>query len=107
MSLEVAEACSGIRSLMSLLTLSIFYGYFLERSMWQRVALAFASVPIAIAANALRLLGTGLCVQYWDPEKAQGFFHEFQGWVMFLVSLVCLVAVDRIFCLFPLKRRQA
>jgi exosortase len=107
MSLEVAEACSGIRSLMSLLTLSIFYGYFLERSMWQRVALAFASVPIAIAANALRLLGTGLCVQYWDPDKAKGFFHEFSGWVMFLVSLVCLVAVDRIFCLFPLKRRQA
>lgn len=107
MSLEVAEACSGIRSLMSLLTLSIFYGYFLERPTWQRVALALASVPIAIAANALRLLGTGLCVQYWDPDKAMGFFHEFQGWVMFLVSLTCLVVVDRIFCWFPLKRGQA
>jgi exosortase/archaeosortase family protein len=107
MSLEVAEACSGIHSLISLLTLSVFYGYFLERRTWQRIALALASVPIAIAANALRLLGTGLCVQYWDPDKAKGFFHEFQGWVMFLVALVCLVAVDRIFCLFPLKRRQA
>jgi exosortase len=107
MSLEVAEACSGIRSLMSLLTLSVFYGYFLERPMWQRIALAFASVPIAIAANAVRLLGTGLCVQYWDPEKAMGFFHEFSGWVIFLVSLLCLVAVDRVFCLFPRKRRLA
>jgi exosortase len=107
MSLEVAEACSGIRSLMSLVTLSIFYGYFLERRMWQRVALALASVPIAIAANAVRLLGTGLCVQYWDPQKAMGFFHEFSGWVIFLVSLAFLVAVDRVFCLFPLKRRQA
>jgi exosortase len=107
MSLEVAEACSGIRSLMSLLTLSIFYGYFLERPMWRRVALALASVPIAIAANAVRLLGTGLCVQYWDPDKAEGFFHEFQGWVMFLVSLTCLVALDRIISFFPLKRRQA
>lgn len=105
MSLEVAEACSGIHSLISLLTLSVFYGYFLERRTWQRVALALASVPIAIAANALRLLGTGLCVQYWDPDKAQGFFHEFQGWVMFLVALACLVAVDRVFCLFPLKKR--
>jgi exosortase len=107
MSLEVAEACSGIRSLMSLLTLAVFYGYFLERPMWQRIALAIASVPIAIAANAVRLLGTGLCVQYWDPEKAMGFFHEFSGWVIFLVSLVCLVVVDRVFCLFPFKRRLA
>jgi len=106
MRLEVAEACSGIHSLISLLTLSIFYGYFLERRTWQRTALALASVPIAIAANALRLLGTGLCVQYWDPDKAQGFFHEFQGWVMFLVALACLVAVDRVFCFFPLKKRR-
>jgi exosortase len=107
MTLEVAEACSGIRSLMSLLTLAIFYGYFLERPIWRRVALALASVPIAIAANAVRLLGTGLCVQYWDPDKAMGFFHEFQGWVMFLVSLTCLVALDRTISFFPLKRRQA
>jgi exosortase len=107
MSLEVAEACSGIRSLMSLLTLAIFYGYFLDRPVWQRCALALASVPIAIAANAVRLLGTGLCVQYWDPDKAMGFFHDFSGWVMFLVSLVCLVTVDRAFCLFSMKRGQA
>jgi exosortase len=107
MSLEVAEACSGIRSLMSLLTLSIFYGYFLERPMARRIVLALASVPIAIAANAVRLLGTGLCVQYWDPDKAMGFFHEFSGWVMFLVSLSCLVALDRMISLFPLKRRRA
>lgn len=107
MSLEVAEACSGIRSLMSLLTLAIFYGYFLERGTWRRVALAFASVPIAIAANAVRLLGTGLSVQYWDPDKAMGFFHEFSGWVMFLVSLTCLVAVDQVFGWLRLKKRQA
>lgn len=106
MSLEVAEACSGIRSLMSLLTLSIFYGYFLERSTWRRIALALASVPIAIAANAVRLLGTGLSVQYWDPDKAMGFFHEFSGWVMFLVSLSCLIAVDQGFGWLRMKRRQ-
>jgi exosortase len=107
MNLEVAEACSGIRSLMSLLTLAIFYGYFLERSTVRRVALALASVPIAIAANAVRLLGTGLSVQYWDPDKAMGFFHEFSGWVMFLVSLACLVAVDWAMGLPHIKRRQA
>jgi exosortase len=95
MKLEVAQACSGIRSLMSLLTVSILYGYFLETSMWKRTVLALASVPIAVAANCLRIVGTGLCVQYWDPDKALGFFHEFSGWVIFLVSLSCLHLVHR------------
>jgi len=107
MKLEVAEACSGIRSLMSLFTLSIFYGYFMERSSWRRAALAVASVPIAIAANAVRILGTGLCVQYWNPDKALGFFHEFSGWVIFLVSLGCLYIVHRAMDLFPAARRRA
>jgi len=106
MNLEVAEACSGIRSLMSLFTLAVFYGYFMEKSFWRRVALVIASIPIAIAANAVRILGTGLCVQYWDPDKALGFFHEFSGWVIFLVSLVCLYLVHRTMNLFPAKRRQ-
>jgi exosortase len=106
MKLEVAEACSGIRSLMSLFTLAVFYGYFLDKSNLRRVLLALASIPIAIAANALRILGTGLCVQYWDPDKALGFFHEFSGWVMFLVSLGCLYIVHRVMCLFRAKRSQ-
>ena len=106
MKLEVAEACSGIRSLMSLFTLAVFYGYFLEKSTGRRVFLALASIPIAIAANAVRILGTGLCVQYWDPDKAQGFFHEFSGWVMFLISLSCLFIVQRAMNLFPAKGRQ-
>jgi exosortase len=107
MKLEVAEACSGIRSLISLFTLSIFYGYFLEKSSLRRTVLALASIPIAIAANAVRILGTGLCVQYWDPDKALGFFHEFSGWVMFLVSLVFLFIVRRTMHLFSAKERPA
>ena len=107
MKLEVAEACSGIRSLVSLFTLSVFYGYFLEKSFTRRAVLALASIPIAIAANAVRILGTGLCVQYWDPDKAEGFFHEFSGLVMFVVSLGCLVFVHRAMCWFPAKRGQA
>jgi exosortase len=106
MKLEVAEACSGIRSLISLFTMAVFYGYFMEKSNLRRVLLALASIPIAIAANALRILGTGLCVQYWDPDKALGFFHEFTGFVMFLVSLACLYIVHRVMCLFPAKRSQ-
>jgi exosortase len=95
MKLEVAEACSGIRSLMSLFTLAVFYGYFLERTNRRRVLLALTSIPIAVAANVARIVGTGLCVQYWDPEKALGFFHEFSGWVMFVISLACLYLVHR------------
>jgi len=105
MKLEVVEACSGIRSLMSLFTLAVFYGYFMEKSNWRRVVIVLASIPIAIAANAVRILGTGLCVQYWDPDKAMGFFHEFSGWVIFLVSLTCLYLLHRAMSLIPLKRR--
>lgn len=93
MKLEVAEACSGIRSLTSLFTVAVIYGFFLETSTAQRWILAFLSIPIAVIANALRILGTGLCVQYWDPDKAVGFFHEFSGWLMFLVSLGILYLV--------------
>jgi exosortase len=93
MPLEVAVACSGIRSLMSLFTVAVIYGYFLERTTWRRVVLALSSIPIAVTANVARIVGTGLCVQYWDPDKALGFFHEFSGWLMFLVSLCCLYVV--------------
>jgi len=95
MALEVAEACSGIRSLMSLATLAVIYGYLLEPRKLVRVALALASVPIAVVANSLRIVGTGLLVQYWDPEKAEGFFHAFSGWLIFVVSLGLLFLLHR------------
>jgi len=92
MPLEVAEACSGIRSLMSLGTMAIIYGYLVDNKLWRRVVLVLVAVPIAVAANATRIVGTGLTVQYWDPDKGQGFFHEFSGWLIFIVSLTLLVA---------------
>jgi exosortase len=100
MALEVAEACSGIRSLMSLTTLAVIYGYLMERRTSLRVLLAVASIPIAVAANSLRIVGTGLLVQYWDPEKAEGFFHEFSGWLIFVVSLVMLYLLHRAVSIF-------
>jgi exosortase len=104
MSLEVAQACSGIRSLMSLGTLAIMYGYFLEPKVSRRVLLALASVPIAIVANGLRVVVTGLLVQYWDPAKAEGFFHEFQGWVIFVLSLLLLFSVHGLMRFFDRLR---
>jgi exosortase len=96
MPLEVAEACSGIRSLLSLMTLAIIYGYLAETRMWLRMALVLASIPIAVVANSLRIVGTGVLVQYADPDKAEGFFHIFSGWLVFLVSLGMLFLLHRL-----------
>lgn len=106
-ALEVAEACSGIRSLMSLTTLAVIYGYLMERSVSVRIVLALASIPIAVAANSLRIVGTGLLVQYWDAEKAMGFFHEFSGWLIFLVSLTMVYLLHSIIRIFLSKQRGA
>lgn len=96
MPIEVAEACSGIRSLLSLVTLAIIYGYLMDKRPWVRVLLAVSAVPIAVTANGFRIFGTGLLIQYWDPDKAQGFFHAFSGWLIFVVSLIMLFALHRI-----------
>jgi exosortase len=95
MPLEVAEACSGIRSLLSLTTLAIIYGYLTETRTWVRVVLATAAIPVAVLANSLRIFGTGLMVQYWDPDKAEGFFHLFSGWLIFVVALAMLFLLHR------------
>ena len=90
MSLEVVEACSGIRSLVSLTTLAVIYGYFMERRYISRVILALGAIPIAVAANALRIMGTGLLGEYLSPDMAEGFFHTFSGWIIFCLSLAML-----------------
>jgi len=94
-SLEVAEACSGIRSLISLLTLGIVYGYFSDSRIWVRTMLALATFPIAIAANGFRVAGTGIAAHYYGSDAAQGFFHSFSGWLIFLAAFVMLFFVHR------------
>src|SRR5207237_6491746 len=74
-TLEVAEACSGIRSLVSLLTLAIVYGYFSDRRAGVRVAIALSAVPVAILANGLRVAGTGIAAHFYGAAAAAGFFH--------------------------------
>jgi exosortase len=107
-SLEVAEACSGIRSLISLLTLAIVYGYFLEPRVWVRIALAIAAIPVAIVANGVRVAGTGLTAQYLGAEAAEGFFHSFSGLLVFLVAFLLLVIIHRMLdWIVPARRRGA
>lgn len=101
-SLEVAEACSGIRSLVSLLTLGIVLGYFTDSRPWTRVAVAACTVPVAIAANGLRVAGTGVAAAYIGADAATGFLHTFSGWLVFVVAFVMLLAIQRvIFRVFP------
>ena len=107
MALEVAQACSGIRSLMSLGALAVIYGYFLETRNLHRVLLALAAIPIAIAANGLRVMGTGLLGYYWDPDKAEGFFHTFSGWVIFIISLALLFSFHAVLRWAETKRTRA
>ena len=90
-TLEVAEACSGIRSLQALLALGTVYAYFSQRSMWKRWVLVLLSVPIAIAANAFRVSGTGVLANYWGSQAAEGFYHTFSGWLIFVVAFLLLL----------------
>jgi exosortase len=93
MRLEVVEACSGIRSLMSLLALAAGYGYVVERSNFVRWFLVLAMVPLAIISNGTRVMITALMANYIGPQAAEGFMHEFSGWVIFVVATVMFLAL--------------
>lgn len=86
MRLEVVEACSGIRSLMSLLALAAGYGYLAEKSIPVRWFMFLAMVPLAIISNGTRVMITALMTNYIGPKAAEGFMHEFSGWVIFVVA---------------------
>jgi exosortase len=101
--LSVVEACSGIRSLLTLSFLSLVYAYFFDRKVWMRFALLVCTVPIAIIANASRVTVTGLLSEV-NPELAEGVFHTASGWVIFMVALAILIAthwaINRTYRLF-------
>lgn len=95
-TLEVADACSGIRSLMSLLALSVAYAFFVNTTTVKRWIIIASAIPIAIFTNSLRVIVTGILAQYWGAKAAEGFFHEFAGMVVFALAMVMLVALGAI-----------
>lgn len=101
--LSVVEACSGIRSLLTLSFLSLVYAYFFDKKVWMRFALLLSAAPIAIVANSSRVTITGLLSET-NPELAAGVFHQLEGWVIFMVALLILIAVhaliNRVYRLF-------
>jgi exosortase len=103
--LSVVEACSGIRSLLSLTFLSLVYGHFFEKRLWVRGLLFFSTIPIAIIANGGRVTITGILTQV-NPALAEGFFHESTGWVIFMLALAIMVGLHQGIT-WMLKRMEA
>jgi exosortase len=93
--LSVVEACSGIRSLLSLTFLALVYGYFFDGRTWMRYVLLAATLPIAITANASRVTITGLLSEI-SPDYAHGVYHSASGWVIFMLALFLLVCTHQV-----------
>jgi exosortase len=107
MKLNVVEACSGIRSLLSLSFLSLVYGHFFETNRQIRVILFFSTIPIAILANAGRVTITGILAEI-KPSLAEGLAHEAEGWVIFMIALLIMVGVHQLLTrVWALARRRA
>ncbi|MCF6267927.1 MAG: exosortase [Desulfuromusa sp.] len=88
--LEVADACSGLRSLMSLLALGVALAVFSQNKISRRILLVLLTIPIAILTNMIRVIGTGFLAQYYGAAVAEGFFHEFAGMGVFVLAMVML-----------------
>ena len=95
-TLEVVDACSGLRSLTSLMALGTAYALLFTQSLWLRLVLVASTIPIAVATNTLRVTGTGLLARHIGASAAEGFFHEFTGLVMFILALVMLVGLHQL-----------
>lgn len=94
--LEVAEACSGIRSLVSLFTLGIVFGYFVDHRVWVRSFIALSAIPVAILANGLRVASAGVAAHNYGTAGVEGIFHEFSGWVVFVVAFLMMFGLQRL-----------
>jgi exosortase len=92
-TLEVVEACSGIRSLMSLVALGLGYSYLAERNVWVRTSLVAAMFPIAIVGNGVRVVCAALLAHSLGPKTAEGFLHPISGIVIFVVAIIMLLGL--------------
>lgn len=91
--LQVAEACDGLRYMFPLMTLAFIVAYFFRAPFWKRAVLFVSSVPIAILMNSFRIGVIGITVEYWGPKMAEGMLHDFEGWVVFMLSTLVLILI--------------
>jgi len=99
--LQVVDACSGLRFVFPLVALGVVYSYFFEHILWKRVFCVLVTIPIAVFTNVLRIGITGILTNLYGVEMAQGFFHGFSGWAIFMVAFGFLFVFGRILSLFP------
>lgn len=92
-TLEVVDACSGIRSLMTLITLAFFLACLMHREFLVRLLIMALAIPVAVLANAVRVALNGILTQY-NPAWSEGFWHDFSGWLVFVFSFVALWAIS-------------
>jgi exosortase len=95
-ALNVAEACAGMRSLMTFITLGCAMAFLSARPLWQKIILIASAVPIAIFCNVMRVSGQGLLDHYWSTEWSEGFAHAFAGVVMLVPAIFLLLLVGKI-----------
>lgn len=107
LSLGVTEACSGIRSLISLFAGAVAWAYLLIPAGWAMIIFVAATVPITILANATRVVLTGLIGQQFGVEYATGFFHEFAGWAIYVFAFVSLLATHSLIGAVSRRWRRA
>ena len=88
--LQVVEACSGLRYLFPLMTLGFIAAYFFNGALWKRAVIFLSSIPITVLMNSLRIGVIGVMVEYWGQSMAEGFLHDFEGWVIFMACLAVL-----------------
>lgn len=105
-SLEVVEACSGMRSLVSLVALGTAWAFVFLRGTLRRTLLILATVPIAVATNISRVFITGLLARHVGAKAAEGFFHDFAGFAVFAVAMVLTLLVGWILCRLPLDKEN-
>jgi exosortase D (VPLPA-CTERM-specific) len=91
--LEVAEACSGLRYLFPLMTLAFIIAYLFRGAFWKRTAIFVSSIPITVVMNSLRIGFIGITVEHWGPGMAEGILHDFEGWVVFMLSTGAVLVV--------------
>lgn len=91
MKLQVVEACSGLRYLFPLMTLGVIAAYFYQDKLWKRITVVLSSIPIAVLMNSMRIAIIGILVDRWGRSMADGFLHDFEGWVVFMACTAVLV----------------
>ncbi|WP_235281912.1 VPLPA-CTERM-specific exosortase XrtD [Methyloterricola oryzae] len=92
MQLQVVEACSGLRYLFPLMSLAFMCAYFYKVALWKRALVFVSSIPITVLMNSFRIGVIGVTVEYFGKEAAEGFLHDFEGWIVFMACTGILVA---------------